>query len=610
MNSEHSIHILPPRVHNKIAAGEVVERPASVVKELVENALDAGADRITVLAEEGGKQLIEVIDNGCGMGKDDALLALERHATSKITAEEDLFALKTFGFRGEALPSIAAVSRFTLETRTRAVHEAVSITMDDDDGVPQVQTTGAPVGTRIVVRDLFYNIPARRKFLKTTNTERAAILDCLNRFSLVHSHCSFTFIHNQKSVFKRTAGSDLRQRIMEVLGRETGEELLPVSGGNTSAGTLTGFTSPPVLHRSNRRSIYLFVNRRMVKDQVMTSAVLKAYQGLMERGRYPVSVLFLTIDPSLVDMNVHPAKEEVKFVESGRVFSLVRQAILEALSGYPASGNLGERKNDPFAAFISPPPDHGKTGPSPAAPASGACQPDMLPDWQPGLTTTFERKVLPSVHEQPPVYERAADNMVVGGEKFFSSMEIIGQVWKSYLVLSHGDALYMIDQHAAHERILFDQLQQHLGSANNCQELLLPITMDLSPDELAVVDENGEVLHRLGFTLAPFGNCAIILTGIPVLAKEYDPRQLFSEVITDLLQSTNRSIKNLPLIDELAAGMACRLAVKASDALSRDEIELLLMKLDQVKVGQTCPHGRPLYFSMSRYEIEKRFLRR
>ena len=602
MKSENRIHILPPQVHNKIAAGEVVERPASVVKELVENALDAGADQITVFVEDGGKQLIEVIDNGCGLVKDDALLALERHATSKIVSEEDLFALKTFGFRGEALPSIAAVSRFIFETRIREVHEAVCITMDDDHPL-QVDTTGAPVGTRVSVRDLFYNIPARRKFLKTTGTERGAILDCLNRFSLVHPHCSFTLTHNQKSVFKRTAGSDLRLRLMEVLGRETGEELLPVSGGNSTAGVLTGFTSPPVLHRSNRRSIYLFVNNRMVKDQVMTSAVLKAYQGLMEKGRYPVSVLFLTIDPSLVDMNVHPAKEEVKFAEPGRIFSLVRQSILEALSGYPGSKTIGAAGNDPFAALISPSSDHGR--------AESSAQPDLLPAWQPdSRMAASEYTSSGLVREQPDVYGGNTAHVMVGEKKFFSSMQIIGQVWKSYLVLSHGDALYMIDQHAAHERILFDQLQQQMGTINGSQELLLPITMDLSPDELAVVDENSETLNRLGFTLAPFGNYAVVLSGIPVLAKDYDPRQLFSEVIGDLLQSSNQSIKNLPLIDELAAGMACRLAIKASDALSREEIELLLMKLDQVNVGQTCPHGRPLYFSMSRYEMEKRFQRR
>ncbi len=601
MKSENRIHILPPQVHNKIAAGEVVERPASVVKELVENALDAGADQITVFVEDGGKQLIEVIDNGCGLVKDDALLALERHATSKIVSEEDLFALKTFGFRGEALPSIAAVSRFIFETRIREVHEAVCITMDDDHPL-QVNATGAPVGTRVRVRDLFYNIPARRKFLKTTGTERGAILDCLNRFSLVHPHCSFTLTHNQKSVFKRTAGSDLRHRLMEVLGRETGEELLPVSGGNSTAGVLTGFTSPPVLHRSNRRSIYLFVNNRMVKDQVMTSAVLKAYQGLMEKGRYPVSVLFLTIDPSLVDMNVHPAKEEVKFAEPGRIFSLVRQSILEALSGYPGSKTTGATGNDPFAALILPSSDHGRV--------ESSAQPDLLPAWQPDSRMAADSYTHGSIHEQPEQYMCEADNNMAGERSFFSSMQIIGQVWKSYLVLSHGDALYMIDQHAAHERILFDQLQQQMGTINGSQELLLPITMDLSPDELAVVDENSETLNRLGFTLAPFGNYAVVLSGIPVLAKDYDPRQLFSEVIGDLLQSSNQSIKNLPLIDELAAGMACRLAIKASDALSREEIELLLIKLDQVNVGQTCPHGRPLYFSMSRYEMEKRFQRR
>ena len=609
MKSANRIHILPPRVHNKIAAGEVVSRPASVVKELVENALDAGASRITVWVEDGGKQLIEVVDNGCGMGKDDALLALERHATSKITSEEDLFALQTFGFRGEALPSIAAVSRFTLETRTRTVHEAVCITVNDDHPL-QVETSGAPVGTRVKVRDLFYNIPARKKFLKTTNTERGAILDCLNRFSLVHPHCSFSLFHNQKLVFERTAGDDSRLRLMEVLGRETGESLLPVSGGNAATGMLTGFTSPPTVHRSNRRSIYLFVNNRMVKDQVITSAVLKAYQGLMEKGRYPVSVLFLTIDPSLVDMNVHPAKEEVKFTESGRVFSLIRQSILEALSGYPAAEAVGETGTDPFAALISPLSNLGKAGFSSGDAASGASQPDMLPAWQPESMISAGNDGTGAVHELPPLYVHEADNNRTAGKNFFSSMQIIGQVWKSYLVLSHGDALYMIDQHAAHERILFDQLQQQMAGANCSQELLLPITMDLSPAELAVVNENSGILNQLGFTVAPFGNYAVALTGIPVLAKDYDPRQLFSEVISDLLQSHDQSIKNLSLLDELAAGMACRLAIKASDALDREEIKLLLRKLDQVEIGQTCPHGRPLYFSMSRYEMEKRFQRR
>jgi DNA mismatch repair protein MutL len=600
VSSENRIRVLPPQVHLKIAAGEVVERPASVVKELVENALDAGADRIDVLVEEGGRQLIEVMDNGCGMTRDDARLALERHATSKIATEDDLFALKTFGFRGEALPSIASVSRFLLETRTRSSHEAVCITREDEDQF-QVAAAGAPVGTRVRVRDLFYNIPARRKFLKSTNTERGAILDCLNRFSLVHPQCGFTLVHNQKTVFQRPAGSDIRHRLLEVLGRETGASLLPVSGGGSAAGTLSGFVSPPVLHRSNRRSIYLFVNNRMVKDQVMTSAVLKAYQGLMEKGRYPVCVLFLTVDPARVDMNVHPAKEEVKFAESGQVFSLIRQSILEALSGYPAGENAGIAAEDPFAAFIPPAPAAGDRAVfSPGLEDPPVRQPGLLPDWQPSPA------VVPV--DSGPVREKTER---YGSEKgFFSSLQIVGQVWKSYLILCHEETLYLLDQHAAHERILYEQLQQRMNSRNASQELLLPITMDLSPDELAAVQEHGDILAQLGFSLAPFGTNAIILTGVPILAGDYDPREFFHEVIADLLHSRSQAGKNLPLLNELAAGMACRLAVKASDALSREEIELLLMQLDQVDVGQTCPHGRPLYFTMSRYEMEKKFQRR
>ncbi|MBN2333522.1 MAG: DNA mismatch repair endonuclease MutL [Deltaproteobacteria bacterium] len=604
MSAVSRIHILPPQVHNKIAAGEVVERPSSAVKELVENALDAGADQITVIIEEGGKQLIKVIDNGCGMGREDALLALERHATSKIISDADLFALQTFGFRGEALPSIAAVSRFILETREEGASEAVRIVCDGNAHL--VTAAGAPIGTTVTVRDLFYNIPARRKFLKATSTERGGVVDCLNRFSLAHPQCSFTLIHNQKTLFVRTASARVRSRIIEVLGRQVGEELLPIASGRTDSGQLDGYISPPTVHRPNRRSLYLFVNNRVVRDQMVSQAVIRAYQGLMERGRYPVCVLFLTIDPALVDMNVHPAKEEVRFAEPGRIFSLISRSIQESLSGYrvPTAGEM--LSDDPFSLLFSP--VHTATG----FPAAGnqPYQPSVLPPWHPpssAIRETDATAFYGHQNQEPATPEPGFPQPATGG--FFAAMQIVGQVWQSYLILSHGSQLYVVDQHAAHERILFDQLRRQMDGAQPTQQLLLPVTIDLSPAEQAVAEEYRHLLEKLGFLYEPFGNRAIILTGVPPVAGDREPLSLFQQTISDLQESEGQ-LQAVPGADDLAARMACRLAVKANHFLSPEEIQLLLAKLDQVDVGRTCPHGRPLYITMGKNELEKRFHRR
>ncbi len=615
MSSRPSVRVLPPEVHNQIAAGEVIERPASVVKELVENALDAGADKIVVAISEGGKSLIRVSDNGHGMNRDDARRALQRHATSKICRADDLFALQTFGFRGEALPSIAAVSRFVLETRSRESREGVRITCEGGQS-PVVEAAGLPVGTTVTVADLFYNLPARRKFLKTTNTERGAVIDCLNRFSLVYHQCTFVLRHEGKTLFHRAGTAAAADRVREVIGSQTEESLLPLAGGGEPEElTLTGFISAPVLRRPNRRSISLFVNRRPVRDQLMIQALLKAYQGLLERGRYPVAVLYLQISPAAVDVNVHPAKEEVRFAEPGRVFALIQRSAQEALSGYrPPDGAASSA--DPFAAL------------------SGASRPARMPA-KAGFPPPagIARLELPRgdreefhhwIRENSPVFggeipgredpgtgvpgatASAAEKTAAG---IFASLTLVGQAWDSYLVLSDADRLYFVDQHAAHERVLFERLRAGMAVGNVSQRLLLPVNVELTPAELAAATEYREAITTLGFLFEPFGTTAVVLAGVPVLAAEYDAAGLFREVLHDLDTSRGR-VGHTRLTDDLAARLACRLAIKSGSRLAPEEVRVLLEELDRAACDRTCPHGRPLYFTLEKGELEKKFGRR
>ncbi|MBW1646098.1 MAG: DNA mismatch repair endonuclease MutL [Deltaproteobacteria bacterium] len=616
MTARKPVRVLPPEVHNQIAAGEVIERPASVVKELVENALDAGADRIVVTIADGGKSLIRVSDNGAGMSREDALLAIRRHATSKISRAADLFALSTFGFRGEALPSIAAVSRFTLETRPRESREGVKISCEDGRE-PLVETAGLPVGTTVTVEDLFANLPARRKFLKTTNTERGAVIDCLNRFSLVYHRCTFILHQDGRTVFNRSGTGEPAVRVREVIGRQAGDRLLPLAGGGAAGEpTVSGFVSAPELRRPNRRSIYLFVNQRPVRDQLLIQALMKAYQGLLERGRYPVAVLFLQVDPAGVDVNVHPAKEEVRFAEPGRIFSLVQRAVQEVLSGYRLpGGELAGGDDDPFARL---PGRDGIAAPANCVPRVDAADfPRLeLPREDEGAFRSWIRENSPVFGgDSPPPAARseageptpAAAGEAAGTGGFFASLAIVGQIWDSYLVLSDAERLYFIDQHAAHERVLFDRLRTGMAAGGASQQLLLPVNVELSPAELAAAAEYRPAITALGFQFEPFGQTGVVLTGVPVLAADYDAAELLRQVLHDLVASRGR-LQPARLTDELAARFACRLAVKAGRRLAFEEVGMLLRELDRTASGgHTCPHGRPLYFTLTKSELEKRF---
>ncbi|MBN2232249.1 MAG: DNA mismatch repair endonuclease MutL [Deltaproteobacteria bacterium] len=673
------IVVLPPEVQRRIAAGEVVERPVSVVKELVENALDAGADDITVLIDDGGRRLIEVRDNGRGMAATDARLALERHATSKISTDADLFDLHTFGFRGEALPSIAAVSRFSLVTREPSAVAGTRVTVDDA-GAVTAAPAGAPPGTTVTVRDLFHNVPARLKFLRAVNTERGMIVDCLNRFSLAAPECGFTLMHNGRRMLRRPPADDLSRRLAEIIGRDLADRLAPVSGGAKGI-AVTGFITRPHSSTANRKSLYLFVNRRMVRDKLLAQAVMKAFGGLLERGRHPAGVLFVEADPAVVDVNVHPAKEEVRFAHAGTVFNALQRAITDALSGYgqPVPGSAGGVPTDPFASFtgaaagsaagvsLRPSVSSSVPGTATAEPPLGAavCRQDDAHDGEtaavPGgglfgdrcfdtgrgsgasglrcATGTAGGAGGPggnrnrgswtgagSARTSTPVTRSAALHRwdtdrpfpppagvpavvsATGGRPVFAACRVLGQLWRSYILLEHDRRLLIIDQHAAHERILYDELKTTLAGGRPAQSLLLPVPLTLNPRVMAMAEEYRAAIEELGFTFEEIGPGEVLVTAMPAISMPAEPGRLFQDTVADLEAGSGRA--ELPLLDDLAARLACRLAVKANDTLDEVEIGRLLERLDRVTVGYTCPHGRPLLAEMSRDEIEKLVHRR
>ncbi len=643
------IRLLPPEVCNQIAAGEVVERPASVVKELVENALDAGADQIKVMIGEGGKNLIEVTDNGHGLDAAQARLALERHATSKISSAADLFGVSSYGFRGEALPSIAAVSRFSLTTRTRDMEAAVKIEVAAGGEVREA-SIGAPVGTKVTVADLFYSVPARKKFLKTTNTERGAVLERLQRFAMSHPECSFLLEHNGRRLLNVTRGDRESDRVATVLGLELNDQLreLPEAGGEEIK--VRGYVSLPVVQRSNSRHLYFFVNRRAVRDKALLQALLKAYEGTLPRGRYPAAALFLTVADGTVDVNVHPAKEEVRFADSGRLFGLIRQAVAESLSGYPSLNStadffapVGGASRDTDESVTFAPDESQKNSLPPTFYETSGSRGRAFSGDSSGLTVpAFPRPVLtaggdyqkagqgssgvwhPNADRGGVVESRPSDfssgSLLSFGETetlpglqgadrgFFSAMMLVGSLWNTYIILQSNNNCYLLDQHAAHERVIFEDLKKKRLGSSVAQRLILPVQVECTPGEEAQAQEYRELFNTLGFEFESLGPRTLILQTVPMLVDGLEVDTVFLETLADIV--SGGCGQDSAAIDAMLARLACRMAVKASQALSVIEVRSLLEKLDKTPQAHTCPHGRPLYFRLDRSEIEKRFQRR
>jgi DNA mismatch repair protein MutL len=580
------IRVLPPEVASQIAAGEVVERPASVVKELVENALDAGARSIQVEIAGAGRSLVRVSDDGSGVPAGELPLAVERHATSKLVSAEDLFRIATLGFRGEALASIGSVSRLTVTTRTPGEVAGTRIRVEGGR-VGKPEQTGAPVGTVVSVEDLFYNVPARLKFLKQDLTERRAIDALLSRYALAYPQVRFKLSENATVSLQTSGDGDRRAILASLYGVEVARQMLDVLSEEDGL-RLTGFISPTSLTRSNRKEITFFINGRWVQDTPLTSALLQAYHTLLMVGRYPLAALFIEADPEEVDVNVHPAKAEVRFRAPDRVFSFVQRSARRALlASTPvpqvAAQNLwgGSR-----------PPERPVDLAWSLAGAGGAPSGQDRP-----LAAPIE----------PPASPALLPAGAAGGG--IPLLRLVGQIGAAYLVAEGPDGLYLIDQHAAHERVLFEKLlAQHGRNSIPSQALLTPVVVELPPAGARLLNDQLAVLQHFGFAVEPFGMGAFRVSAMPVLFAGSDPAAALRALVEDFEEDES------PLqaeVETRIAGRVCkRLAVKAGQLLTPEEQRALLNDLEACASPRTCPHGRPTMIHLSVDILERQFGRR
>jgi DNA mismatch repair protein MutL len=596
------IHILPEQLCNKIAAGEVVERPSSVVKELLENALDAGATDVRIELEGGGKRLIRVTDNGCGMGRDDLLLCLERHATSKIRADADLFALQTLGFRGEALPAIASVSRLRLESRS-AEHEEGWQLQAEGGTIRRVEAVGLPVGTRIEIRDLFFNTPARRKFLRRDETELGHIGDMVTRQALARPDVRFSLLHHGRTLLEVFRQTELRDRIGDLLGLPLLRELVTVDAKGPQGLSLRGYLAQPAVHRSSTDALHTYINGRSIRDRLVQHAVLAGYRSLLEKGRYPVAVLFLEIDPALVDVNVHPTKHEVRFREPGPVHDFLAETVREVLR--PSGWLTAPLEEIPPPVALSAAIQMA----APPAPSVAPVAPVVAtrgPQVQEALESYARRTGLLTASTSVELSPEAAIPTSAG---IFSSLEILGQFHRSYILCQDNADLLLIDQHAAHERIAFEQLrrQYHDGRVES-QSLLLPVILEPDFRMADALCQHLDDLANLGFVVEPFGPRTLAVQAMPQILMDCDPQRLLLDVAADLV-SLGRSGLVEEAVERLLMRMACHGTVRANQALSAMQIRALLQQLDAVDFNAHCPHGRPVLKRLPLTEIERMFHR-
>jgi DNA mismatch repair protein MutL len=577
------IRRLPSALIDQIAAGEVVERPASVVKELIENALDAGATRLRVELRDGGREGIAVTDDGFGMSPDDARLALERHATSKIGALEDLARIASFGFRGEALPAIAAVSTLTL--RTREADAAIGFELRVEGGERRSEReVGAPVGTRVEVSALFGNVPARRKFLKSGVTEWGHAADWIARTALARPALHVDVLRDDRPAWSWPVVSDPLDRVAAVLGEREAEALVAVDHSEGRVRT-RGWVSRPDRHRSNLSGVYLFVNGRPVRDRVLQHALVDCYRDVLPRGRFPSAVLFVDLPLDAVDVNVHPAKWEVRFADPRAAHRWVRDAVRSAFAGRSWLGG------DPAPAAALPGVPHRTT-------ERGAT------DW------LFAPRSEPSGSEEPAE--------PVGGDAArvrFGELRLLGQLLATYLLVESKQDLLLIDQHAAHERVLYEQLRAGwLDHGVERQGLLAPLAVQLEPRALAVLTERHGEAVRLGFEIDPFGDDTVAVRAVPALLAGLDPGRLVRSLADAWLAGdaagTASAVRTLEAADRTFATLACHAARRKGDPLDQREQRALLDALDAIPWAPTCPHGRPVVVPFTGHEIERRFGRR
>lgn len=575
------IQILPDELASQIAAGEVVERPASVVKELVENAIDADSRRISIRICDAGRTLIEVSDDGSGIPPAEIPLAVARHATSKINAAEDLFHIRTLGFRGEALSSIGAVSRMRI-TSQNIGQKIGSVVLVEGGKTISINPIGGVSGTVVQVNDLFYNTPARLKFLKRDLTEKQQIDGLVTRYSLAYPDKAIHLDHDGKTVLQTTGNGNRREILAQLYGVDLARQLLEVIFEEGKS-TITGFISPISVNRSNRKDITFFVNGRWVQDTALISALLKAYQTYLMVGRYPLSILFIEIDPEDVDVNVHPAKSEVRFKKPDEIFSTVQRAVRRALMAYSPVPQIAPTpwRSEPW--FSTSGMDTG-TKISASTPEGLSQQPEAE-----------NERVTDANGEQA---------QLVSG---IPLLRLIGQIGATYLVAEGPDGLYLIDQHAAHERVLFEKMSRQKGKIAT-QALLEPVLIQMPPQSASILEENLRLLNEIGFELEEFGQNTFRLSAMPAIFGQRDPRAAISSVVEDFEEDETPLTG---LIEEKMIARICkRMAIKGGSVLSVEEQNELMRSLEACASPRTCPHGRPTMIHLSVELLERQFGRR
>ena len=576
-----TIRVLSDEMASRIAAGEVVERPASVVKELIENSIDAGASEVFIWIEKSGSSVIRVSDNGAGIESDELALAVERHATSKLKNDDDLLRIGTLGFRGEALPSIGSIARMEIVSRT-AISPTGSKVCVVGGKKDEVRAAPAATGTTIEIKDIFFNTPARRKFLKAPATELSHICDVVNRMALANPQIHFRLQHDGRTVADYIAVADAKDRLRQVLGREVGKSLSPFEWRGDET-IVAGFLSAAPTSFPNARYLYTFVNRRYVRDKILTHAVMQGYDTLLMKGQYPAVVLFLDLPFDEVDVNVHPAKYEVRFRRQSEVHQTVSRAIREALRR-EAKGPVS--RLDTVAS----------------TPYLGVREAGLFYG---GSTSVHYAPALS--HES--VFTLPAQSRAQLRNGFFSSLQVLGQILGCYLVCVSYDGLVLVDQHAAHERVAFEKLRRQLDNGVvERQSLLIPQSVQMTAGEMMLVEQKFTVLEQFGFTLEPFGPGAYAITAVPALLPEGDYSQIVRQMISELAE-VETSAKLRQHLEERLATIACHSVIRANRILETEEMRALLQELDQIEFATQCPHGRPVLLEFSRDELERLFKR-
>jgi len=595
-----AIRQLSPETINRIAAGEVVERPASVVKELVENALDAGAGEIEVVTASGGLSLIRVTDDGGGMPPEDLTLSVERHATSKLS-EEDLFAIRTLGFRGEALPSIGSIARLTILSRARGAAEAFALSVDRG-AKGAVKPAAGNAGTCVEVRELFSSVPARLKFLKSERAENQAVSEVVKRLAMAHPEVGFTLTTGERKGLRfpreGTGADGLLQRLGRIMGREFMDDAVPVSGEREGV-SVSGFAGLPTLHRPDAAQQFLFVNGRPVKDKLLIGAVRAAYGDLIPRGRHPLLALFVSLAPTEVDVNVHPAKVEVRFRDSGRVRALLVNALAAALyaAGHRASAANGVSALQELRPNVVPfeRPRTGHFAPSRSSVAFGLAEAMQAPLGVMAAPSADARAFT------APVVEALQDRPLGAAR---------AQLHENYIVAQTRDGVIIVDQHAAHERLVYERLKAMLADGGVARQgLLVPVVVELDSDEAAALAEKADELTELGLVLEAFGAGAVIVREAPALLGDCDVCGLVKDLAADIMrEGTSTALKDRLL--SICSTIACHGSVRSGRRLTPDEMNALLRDMEATPYSGQCNHGRPTYVELKLADIEKLFGRR